>query len=103
MDKGALSVAEKPSETRLATCYGGTAKRSPHKKGGEQEIMRIRKLRSDPIARFKISALTGKVLASYRDRRLKGDGQRQPVTRSTVNRELTLISHVLNVAPCCCA
>lgn len=71
---------------------------SPHKKGGEQEILRIRKLRSDPIAQFKISALTGKVLATYRDRRLKGDGKRQPVTGSTVNRELTLISHVLNVA-----
>lgn len=71
---------------------------SPHKKGGEQEILRIRKLRSDPIAHYKVAALTGKVLAAYRDRRLNGDGERRPVSGSTVNRELTLVSHVLNVA-----
>ncbi|NUA26303.1 site-specific integrase [Cupriavidus basilensis] len=71
---------------------------SPHKKGGEQEILRIRKLSTDNIAQFKIAALTGKVLAEYRDRRLAGDGRRKPVCGSTVNRELTLISHVLNVA-----
>lgn len=65
---------------------------SPHKKGGADELLRIRKLRKDPIARYKITALTSKVLAGYRDRRLT------EVSGSTVNRELTLISHVLNVA-----
>lgn len=65
---------------------------SPHKKGGEGEILRIRKLRKDPLAQYKITALSSKVLAGYRDRRLS------EVSGSTVNRELTLISHVLNVA-----
>jgi len=71
---------------------------SPHKKGGAGEILRIRKLREDLIAQYKIVALSGKVMADYRDRRLAGDGKRRPVTGSTVNRELTLIGHVLNVA-----
>jgi len=65
---------------------------SPHKKGGEGEILRIRKLRKDTLAQYKITALSSKVLADYRDRRLT------EVSGSTVNRELTLISHVLNVA-----
>ncbi|MFC4518827.1 site-specific integrase [Cupriavidus pinatubonensis] len=99
MDRGAFvdrREAERNTLGDLLLRYSEEV--SPDKKGGEQEILRIRKLRSDPIAQFKISALTGKVLASYRDRRLKGDGKRQPVTGSTVNRELTLLSHVLNVA-----
>ncbi|HDR9035990.1 TPA: site-specific integrase [Burkholderia vietnamiensis] len=65
---------------------------SPHKKGGAGEILRIRKLRKDALAQYKITALSSKVLADYRDRRLT------EVSGSTVNRELTLISHVLNVA-----
>jgi hypothetical protein len=99
MDRGAFvdrREAERNTLGDLLLRYSEEV--SPHKKGGEQEILRIRKLRSDPIAQFKVSALTGKVMATYRDRRLKGDGQRRPVTGSTVNRELTLISHVLNVA-----
>lgn len=71
---------------------------SPSKKSGAGEKLRIEKLQDDPISQYKISALTGKVIAEYRDRRLAGDSRRRPVSGSTVNRELTLLSHVLNVA-----
>ncbi|PLT20525.1 MULTISPECIES: site-specific integrase [Ralstonia] len=71
---------------------------SPHKKGGPLEILRIRKLRSDPIAALKVSALSGQSIAQYRDRRLAGDPKTKAVSGSTVNRELTLIGHVISVA-----
>jgi integrase len=65
---------------------------SPHKKGGAGEILRIRKLRTESLAEYKVAALTSKVMAEYRDGRLR------LVSGSTVNRELTLISHVLTIA-----
>jgi hypothetical protein len=71
---------------------------SPLKKGKDEEVLRIRKISRDPIAKYKVAALSGKVLADYRDRRLKGDARHRPVSSSTVSRELTLRSHVLNVA-----
>ena len=71
---------------------------SPHKKGAAEERLRIRKICRDPIATYKVATLSGKIFADYRDRRLKGDAKQRPVSGSTVNRELTLLSHVLNVA-----
>ncbi|MDB5781683.1 site-specific integrase [Caballeronia mineralivorans] len=71
---------------------------SPQKKGEAEEVLRIRKISLDPIANYKVAALSGKVVADYRDRRLKGDAKHRPVSGSTVSRELTLLSHVLNVA-----
>lgn len=66
---------------------------SPHKKSFAVEAIRIdRLLRDDPICSYKASALSGKVLAKFRDGRLK------QVSGSTVNRELNLISHAINVA-----
>jgi hypothetical protein len=67
------------------TSFGDLLKRyaveiSPHKKGGDGEVLRIRKLRRDKLAEYKVSALTGKVMAEYRDTRLR------QVTGSTVNR-----------------
>ncbi|VVE41387.1 integrase [Pandoraea horticolens] len=71
---------------------------SPQKKGGSLEILRLRKLKTDPIAQVKIADLGGHNIARYRDRRLTGTGDAKPVSGSTVNRELTLIGHVLSVA-----
>lgn len=65
---------------------------SPAKKGASSESYRLRSLRRDAISEYKVAALTGKVLAEWRDRRLKA------VTGSTTNRDLGLISHVINVA-----
>jgi integrase len=68
------------------------------KKAVHGEILRIGKLRKDALAEYKVAALTSKVMAEYRDRRLAGDAKHKPVTGSTVNRELTLIGHVLSIA-----
>ena len=35
---------------------------SPHKKGGAGEILRIRKLRTESLAEYKVAALTSKVM-----------------------------------------
>nr|WP_311527961.1 site-specific integrase [uncultured Ralstonia sp.] len=71
---------------------------SPHKKGGSLEQLRIQKLLDDPIAQVKISALSGVNMSRYRDRRLAGSSKQKAVSGSTVNRELTLLSHVITVA-----
>jgi integrase len=99
MDRGEfvdLKEAERNTLGDLLLRY--SEKISPQKKGGDLEIIRIRKLRSDPIALLKISELRSKHMADYRDRRLAGDATTKPVSGSTVNRELNLLSHVLNVA-----
>ncbi|WP_081079412.1 site-specific integrase [Burkholderia cepacia] len=71
---------------------------SPEKKGGAGEIQRIKVLCTDPIAQLKAASLSGKAMAEFRDRRLNGSSTRKKVSGSTVNRELTLIGHVINVA-----
>lgn len=93
MDRGAF-VDRTEAEI---TSFGDLLKRyaeeiSPHKKSGNGEILRIGKLRKDKLAEYKISALTRKVIVEYRDARLR------LVTGSTVNRELTLIGHVITIA-----
>lgn len=99
MDRGAF-VDRREAEI---TSFGDLLKRyaeeiSPNKKGGEGEILRIRRLRKDKLAEYKVASLTSKIMADYRDRRLAGDAKNKSVTGSTVNRELTLIGHVLTVA-----
>ncbi|RZF30977.1 site-specific integrase [Paraburkholderia sp. UYCP14C] len=71
---------------------------SPLKKGAADEILRINKVCRDSIAKYKVAALSGKLFSEYRDRRLAGNADQRPVSGSTVSRELTLLSHVLNVA-----
>lgn len=93
MDRGAFvdrSEAERNTFGDLLKRYAEEI--SPQKKGGPGEILRIRKLSTDPLAQYKVSAVSSKVIADYRDRRLA------KVSGSTVNRELTLIGHVLSVA-----
>lgn len=65
---------------------------SSQKKGHNTERYRLVSLQRDPIARVKVAGLSGKLMAEWRDKRLK------EVSGSTVNRDLNLISHVINVA-----
>ncbi len=65
---------------------------SCQKKGHSTERYRLVSLQRDPIAKRKVAALSGKLIAEWRDKRLK------EVSGSTVNRDLNLISHVINVA-----
>ena len=66
---------------------------TPLKKSAASEAARInRLLREEDLCCYKLTALTPRLLAEYRDRRLA------EVSGSSVNRELSLISHVLNTA-----
>lgn len=65
---------------------------SSQKKGHDTERYRLDSLQRDPIAQYKVAGLSGKLMAEWRDKRLK------KVSGSTVNRDLNLISHVINVA-----
>ena len=66
---------------------------TPQKKSWFSETKRIEKfLRDEAICQYKTTALTGKVLAEWRDKRLK------EVSGSSVNRELGILSHVINTA-----
>ncbi|VWC10224.1 putative plasmid recombinase [Burkholderia lata] len=91
-----LTEANRTSFGDLLARYGREI--SPQKKGGALEQLRIQKLLADPIAQLKVSALSGVTLAHYRDRRLSGSSTQKAVSGSTVNRELTLLSHVISVA-----
>lgn len=65
---------------------------TPRKKGKDVESIIIRGLINDPLSKHKMTALTAPVLAEWRDRRLKD------VCGSTVNREIDVISSVINYA-----
>ena len=62
------------------------------KRGAEVEGIRISALIRTSLARYAVAAITGKILASWRDQRLA------VVTGSTVTRELQLLGHVFTVA-----
>jgi integrase len=65
---------------------------SPTHKGHRNETICIKALQRDPLSQRKAAALSGKLLAEWRDRRL------QAVSPATVNRELNLISAAINTA-----
>lgn len=66
---------------------------SPSKKSAEIEAIKIDViLRDSALAKLKMSAITSTAIAAWRDRRLKH------VTGATVNREIDIISSVLNHA-----
>ncbi len=66
---------------------------TPLKKSADKERQRIdRILRQERLCEFSMSALNSKVLAEWRDRRLK------LTSGSSVNRELAILSHAINTA-----
>ena len=62
------------------------------KRGCQQDILRTVVIRRSALAKYSPAAVTGKMIADYRDTRLKS------VSGSTVNRELALLSHLFTVA-----
>jgi len=67
---------------------------SPTKKGVRWEVLRLGKLRSDPLGAVRLDRLSPADVAAFRDRRLA------EVSPGTVNRELNLISSVFETATC---
>ncbi len=66
---------------------------SAKKKGWKKESVRIQRfVRDDPICKILVADLTTNDFALWRDQRLT------EVSASTVNRELNLLSHALNIA-----
>ena len=93
MDRGAWR------DTSLAdvSTLGDTMRRylkdvTPAKRGADIEAIKINALLRDPICALKMTALSGKDIAAWRDRRLK------KVKGSTVNREMAIISHAIEIA-----
>ena len=84
------SQAERFTLGEILTRYGKEI--SPLKKSADAEASRIAFLLRYPIAQTRLSDLRPSDIAAFRDLRLR------TVTGSTVIRDLTLISHALNIA-----
>ena len=65
---------------------------SPTHKGHRNEVICITAMQRDPLCQRKASALSSKLLAEWRDRRL------QAVSAATVSREMNLLSAAINCA-----
>lgn len=62
------------------------------KRGASQELQRLHRFCSHPIAELDVSKITPAMIVGYRDKRLAA------VAGATVRRELALLSHVFEVA-----
>lgn len=94
MDRGAWQDRSAADATTLYKLLERYAKDVvPTKKGREVEKLRIATIQRDKLARHKLSALTPIVIADWRDKRLEAGCK-----GSTVNRELNVLSSVLNWA-----
>lgn len=82
--------AERTTLTELLVRYGKEI--SPKHKGHREELWKIGVILRDKIAQYSLAALTPKLLADYRDRRL------QIVSDSTVRNEINLISAAFKIA-----
>lgn len=63
---------------------------SPQKRGGSEEIIRLKAMKRFRFAKFSMAALTARVVAEYRDERLK------TCKANTVVRDLGLLSSMIN-------
>lgn len=94
MDRGAWRDRSKADSTTLFKLLERYSKDvAPTKRGAEAEKIRLKTLMRDNLAKYKLSALSPLVLADWRDRRLAAGA-----AGSTVNRELNIISAVMNWA-----
>lgn len=94
MDRGVWrdrSSADSTTLYALLDRYGKDV--VPGKKGVDVELLRLRTLMRDDLARFKLSALSPLALAEWRDRRLASG-----CAGATVRRELDVLSALFNWA-----
>ena len=82
--------AERTTLAELLDRYGKEV--SPKHKGHREELWKIGVILRDKIASYSLVALTAKIIADYRDRRLR------VVSDSTVRNELNIISAAYKVA-----
>lgn len=94
MDRGAYLDRTEADKTTLGELFQRyLLEVTPHKKSCVSEQNRIKSFcRDDKLCQYKATALSGKLFAEWRDKRL------QEVAGSTVNRDLNLLSHVINTA-----
>jgi integrase len=93
MDRGDFVDRTEAEKNTLAEVLKRYQKEiSPTKKGADSEDYRIDSILKSRVCQTKMSALSSAHLASYRDDRL------QQVSSSTVNRELNVISHAIEIA-----
>lgn len=92
-DTGAFihrAEAERTTLAELLDRYGKEI--SPQHKGHREELWKIGVILRDKIASYSLVALTPKIVASYRDKRLA------VVSQGTVRHEINLISAAFNTA-----
>ena len=91
MDAGSYLDRSEAENTTLGELLEKYLKEvSPLKKSYEVEARRIKRLlQEENLCAYKLTAFTSKILAGYRDKRLK------EVTGSSVNRDLSIISHAI--------
>ncbi|WP_250865855.1 site-specific integrase [Caballeronia sp. INSB1] len=70
---------------------------TPHKKGEDSETWRLKAIQRHEIASYAVGLLTATQVAAWRDDRLNG-GSGKAVSGGTVNREMNLLHHVLEIA-----
>jgi integrase len=93
MDTGAWVNEGKSRLTTLSMLLDRYEKEiTVSKRGKDIEALRISNIKRSSIAKYSLNAISPQLLADFRDNRLKF------VSGSTVNRELSIISHAFTIA-----
>lgn len=93
MARGVFISRTEAERLTLADClHRYLAEITPNKRGSTSEASRIGTLLQHPLSHAYMAAIRSTDLARYRDDRLRD------VSSATVTRELTILSHVFNVA-----
>lgn len=103
IDKGTFvsaSEAERSTFAELAKSFReGFAPKHYRKRADEKEAWRFQLARLEEFfGQYSLAAIDQKLVASFRDARIKGTGERKAVSESTVRKEIFLLSKVLGFA-----
>lgn len=103
MDRGVFVSASDAERTTLDELIDRfVTEFAPHhyrKREDEKEAWRFQCARlKDVLGAYSLAALDQKLVATYRDDRIAGKGERKPVSESSVRKELFMLSKVLGFA-----